>query len=438
MGETVAVASREASILLEADVVVVGAGPAGLAASITSARTGARTVLVERYGFFGGNATAAWVGTICGLYRTVKGEFEPVVGGIARSWAEDLSTQAAGFGPVPFKETAVFLYVPWAFKRQADRWIRAEPNLTPILHSAVTDVVRDGRRIDAVIVGSKRGPLAVRGHVFIDASGDADLSFHAGLGLEEGPRQAPSMQFAMAGVDIGRAYSAGLDHLNELMQTVGQEPRWDLSRSGGAVLPTGRAGEILGAMTRVAFDGRAPDMCSPLEATVAEMAGRDEAEKAAAFLIAHMPGFEAAYLVDTPTQLGVRETRRSVGEYTLTGEDVLGAARFDDAVACGAWPQEFHTEGRGTRWVWLEPGAYYQVPYRSLVVRGVDNLMVAGRCISATHEALASTRVIGPSMAQGEAAGLAAAFAVRTKSNVRGIDVGDVQRELRAGGAFIG
>jgi hypothetical protein len=262
---------------------------------------------------------------------------------------------------------------------------------------------------------------------------------HAGLSTDlgsPGQRQFPSMQFLMQDVDVAAAYAAGLEKLQELLQTKGRE--WGLSRTGGAVLPTPRHGEVYGAMTRLAVDGHSPDMTDPFEATAAEIAGRAEAEMAGRFLIENMPGFEKAYFADTPTQLGVRETRRARGEYELTGADVLGAQRFDDAIACGAWPQEFHVAGTETQYVWLDEGAYYQVPYRSLLVQGVDNLLVAGRCISATHEALASTRVIAPSMAQGEAAGIAGAMAARTGTALRALDVAEVQDALRARGAFLG
>jgi len=438
MAKQIKLNQRQAPVLAEADVVVVGGGSAGLAAAISSARAGARTVLVERYGFFGGNATAAWVGTICGLYRKTAAGFDRVCRGFAGDWADGIASMGLGGGPVPFKETAVFLYVPWAYKFLADRLVTEQENLTPLLHCSVTEVARAGSSIEAVIVGSKRGPLALTAPVFIDASGDADVAYHAGLGTDmggPGHRQFPSMQFMMQNVDVGAAYAAGLDKLQELLQTTGRE--WGLSRTGGAVLPTARPGEMYGAMTRIGVDGHSPDMTDPFEATAAEIAGRAEAEKAGRFLIENMPGFEDAYFADTPTQLGVRETRRARGDYELTGEDVLGAARFDDAIAAGAWPQEFHVEGTETQYVWLDEGAYYQVPYRSLLVQGVDNLLVVGRCISATHEALASTRVIAPSMAQGEAAGIAAAMAARTGTALRALDVGAVQDALRARGAFI-
>jgi hypothetical protein len=432
---------RDAPVIAEADVVVVGGGSAGLAAAITAAHLGARTVLVERYGFFGGNATAAWVGTVCGLYRKSADGFDRVCGGFAGAWVDGIVAAGLGLGPVPFKRTAVFLYVPWAYKFQADAWVRSQPTLRPLLHSTVTEVVRRGPTIDAVILGSKRGPLAVRAAIFVDASGDADLAFHAGCPVDAGgpgQRQFPSMQFLMHNVDVAAAYGAGLEKLNELLATIGQDPEWNLSRTGGAVLPTPRAGEVYGAMTRIGVDGRAPDMTDPFEATEAEIAGRPSPPRPGRFLIANMPGFENAYFADTPTQLGVRETRRAVGDYVLTGGDVLGAARFDDAIACGSWPQEYHTEGKGTEYVWLDDGAYYQVPYRALVARDADNLLVAGRCVSATHEALASTRVIAPSMAQGEAAGVAAALAARAGTAVRRVDVEEVQKVLRDRGAFLG
>ena len=441
MIKTFRVESHEVPALLEVDVAVVGGGSAGLAAAITASRLGASVALIERYGFLGGNATSAYVGTVCGLWRTTSEGFDPVCGGFALEWADALKISGAANGPVPYKRSAVLLYVPWAYKRQADNWVLAEPNLTPLLHATVTDVVRTGSTIDAVIIGSKRGPLAVAAHTFIDASGDADVAHHAGLQTDAGgvgQRQFPSMQFLMEHVDVGAAYAAGLDKLNELLATVGQEPQWGLTRSGGAVLPTFREGEAIGAMTRIGVDGHSPDMTDPFEATAAEFAGRAEAEKAAAFLIANMPGFSTAFLADTPTQLGVRETRRGVGDYVLTGEDVLAAARFDDAIACGAWPQEFHVRGTETEWVWLDDGAYYQVPYRSLVAAGADNLLLAGRCISATHEALASTRVIAPSMAQGEAAGVAAALASRAGKRVRDVDVTEVQKIVQERGGFLG
>ena len=173
-------------------------------------------------------------------------------------------------------------------------------------------------------------------------------------------------------------------------------------------------------MTRIAVDGRAPDMTDPFEATAAEFAGRAEAEKAGRFLVENMPGFEG-FTSSIPRRSSGCGKPGALGSTMSSLGGCAGAARFDDAVAACSWPQEFHTQGKDTRYEWLEPGAWFQVPYRSLLVRGVDNLLVAGRCISATHEALASTRVIAPSMAQGEAAGIGGAhWSRRRVSAARG------------------
>src|SRR5581483_6796459 len=151
----------------------------------------------------------------------------------------------------------------------------------------------------------------------------------------------------------------------------------------------GRAGEFIGAMTRVrGRDGGAIDATDIADLTWGELEGRRLAEEAAAFVCAHVPGFESSFLADTAPTLGVREGRRALGEYVLTGGDVTDLARFDDAIAAGAWPQEYHVDGRSTRYVDLPRGGYYQIPLRALRPRGLANVLVAGRCISADHDAL--------------------------------------------------
>lgn len=443
MPQTVVTREHEAPVLADADVVVAGGGSAGLAAAISAARQGARTVLVEQYGFFGGNAVSAYVGTICGLFFSgpQEGQLQRglVCQGFAREWTEALQSQGAGIGPVPFRNTAVVLYVPWGFKRLGDRIVRETPNLTPLLHATIVDAYFEDRTLRGLIVGSKRGPIAILGKVFIDTTGDADLAFHSGAKVETSPpgmRQFPSMQFAMENVDF---QSSAVGMLSGLLSNEGQQPEWDLSRAGGAVFPTLRPGEVLGAMTRIKGPhGGTPDMTDLEEATYAEMAGRDEAEKAHRFLKTYLPGFENSFLADTPTQIGIRETRRVSGEYVLTHEDIVAAARFEDSIGCGAWPEEFHWKGKGTDYVWLEDGAYYQMPYRMLQAREFDNLLVAGRCSSASPEALASTRVIAPSMVQGQAAGIASAMAAGQGISVKEIDISLLQKTLVEAGAYLG
>ena len=427
-------AAYSATVIADVDVCVAGAGPAGLGAALAAARLGASVCLVERHGFMGGNFTAASVGTICGLYVSEgNGGFDYVTRGLAEEVAESLKAANAATGPMPFKGTAVLLYVPWAAKRLFDHMVTEESGIRLLLHALVADVVRDGDTIDAVVLATKRGFQAVRARTFIDATGDADLVVFAGGEWEmgdAGTRQHASMQFVLQHADDATALTQGIAALSGAIAEHGEH----LSRAGGALLPTFRPGEFIGAMTRVrAKDGGPLDVTDLDEATYGELEGRRLAEEAARFVIDNIPGFDGAFMADTAPTLGVRETRRVVGDYVLTGDDVRGLARFDDAVAAGAWPQEYHVEGRDTEYVLLPDGGYYQFPLRSLRPRGLRNVYVAGRCISADHDALASTRVMAPSLALGQAAGTAAVLDLRGEG---GAD--HLRTALLEQGAFLG
>lgn len=439
-GSGVPVAAAEAPVIIDADVVVCGAGSAGLGASLAAARAGVKVALVERWPFFGGNATAASLGSICGLYIRGDDGFEYLSNGIAREWGEGLAAAGCGLGPIPYKETAVMPYVPWGYKRLADKLVAAEETITPLLHSFISGVVMSGRAIEAVVIATKQGPKAIRGRVFIDATGDADIVFHAGAPWEMGESgrlQYPSMQFLMQNVDLQAAMQAGLGLLAEKIASAYADGTYELTRAGGAVIPTMRPGEIVGAMTRIAKeDGSPPDGTDVFDLTAAELRGRSVAEEAARFLVAEMPGFSSAFIQDTATTLGVRETRHAVGDHVLTFDEAVSASKFDDGVAASAWPFEFHTQGAETRWEFLPDRDWFEIPYRSLLASNLDNVLVAGRCISATHEALASSRVTGTCMAIGEAAGVAAAAAIAGDISPRDVDAELLRADLVSRGTM--
>jgi hypothetical protein len=208
--------------------------------------------------------------------------------------------------------------------------------------------------------------------------------------------------------------------------------REHLPRRGGNLIPTLRPGEVLVAMSRVDLDGRPVDGSDDAEISYGEMEGRVQAVRLADFLRRYMPGFSQAFVSDSAPRLGIRETRRAEGEYALSREDVLGARKFEDGIGRAAWPIERHVARGETEWRFLEPGAWYTIPYRCLVARGVDNLLIAGRCVSAEPDAFASVRVIGPCMLEGQAAATAARLVCKGDLAARAIDVDRLRSDLAA------
>lgn len=421
---------------IDADLVVVGGGSAGTAAAVTAARAGLRTVLIEDFPFLGGMSTGGCVGTFCGFYyRDGAGELRPLVGGFAAEVESRLRAAGRCYGPVPFKTTGAVPYVPWGLKTLYDDLVRAEPRLTVLLHARFARALVEDGAVRAIAVATRAGEIAVRAPYWVDASGDAALAAAAGAPVERGdPLQYPSMMFYMQHVDLERALPSLFD-LNALLEEHAE--REDLPRRSGNVIPTGRPGEVLVAISRVAVDGRPLDAGDPTELTLGEMLGREQAERLGAFLRAHLPGFADAFVSDAAPRLGVRESRRIRGRYALTADDVLGGRRFDDGVCRAAWPIELHAPGGLTEWRFLDDDRWYTVPYRCLVPEGVRNVLAAGRCVSATREGFASVRVIGPCMGEGQAAALAAALAHERGTALPDVDVDALRARLVAAGALI-
>jgi hypothetical protein len=431
--DRVLVPAAERPVVEDADLVVVGGGSAGMAAAVTAARAGLRTVLVEESPFLGGMSTGGAVGTFCGFYlREPGGELTRLVGGFPAEVMDRLAPAGHCYGPVPFKTTAAVPYVPWGVKTLYDTMVRAEPRLAVYLHARAVDVTVHEGMIDAVLVHTREGTAAMRAAYFVDASGDAMLARAAGAPAMRGERlQYPSMMFYMQHVDLAAALPA-LFELNDLLER--HFGSAGLPRRSGNIIPTGRAGEVLVAMSRVSIDDRPVDGASARELTAGEMLGREQAARCAAFLRDHMPGFADAFLSDTAPRLGIRETWRIAGAYALTADDVLGGRKFADGVGRAAWPIELHVEDGRTQWHFLDDGRWYDVPFGMLVPRGVRNLLVVGRCVSATREAFASVRVIGACMLEGQAAALAVAEALPRAAEPARVDVDAVRARLAAVG----
>jgi hypothetical protein len=436
MARRITIPAEDLEIQEEADLVVIGGGSAGVAAAVTAARLGLRTVLVEEFPFFGGMSTGGCVGTFCGFfYRDASGAFAPLVGGYPMEVMQTLQSRGMSYGPVPFKTTAAVPYVPWGLKLLLDEVVRGEPRLRVFLYARFLQAVVADREIRAVTVQTRSGRCALSGRHYLDASGDAALARAAGVQTIRGDTiQYPSMMFYMQHVDLGAAF-ADFGTLNALIEEHFQQA--GLPRRSGNLIPTGRRGEVLVAMSRVSFGERPLDAAEADELTLGEMAGREQAARLADFLIRHMPGFAEAFLSDSAPRLGIRETRKIAGRYQLEKDDVLGGRTFDDGICRSAWPIELHVAGGETEWTFLDDGRYYTVPYRCLLPRDIDNLLVAGRCISATREAFASVRVIGPCMSEGQAAAVASWVAATTAAPLPSIDVGMLRAQLAGLGALV-
>jgi hypothetical protein len=400
-----------ASRTLSYDVVVVGGGAAGLAAAVSAAHAGARTALVERYGFLGGMATAGMVSTVCGLYRTSSdGPPEPLNHGLADDVARKLATMPGCAAPIRRGRTFVLPYTPFAFACLADAFATTAPGLDVYLHSFVTGLDAAAGRIDAVRVATWERALMLAARVVVDASGDAVVSHLAGAATATAPlseRQLPSLVFVLQHVDTEALGSGPRVALLRSLVTAEQEGRLPKGAANLALGASPQPGEIVCKLT---LSGLAQELPASRDfLTIAEQEGRKRALAVAEFLKT-LPAFSRAFVSHVAPQVGVRESRRVLGRYQLTRDDVLSARKFDDGVARASWPIELWEEGRlGATYEWLDDGGHYDIPLRCLQARDVDNLFVAGRCMSATHEALGSARVIGTCLATGEAVGRAAA-----------------------------
>jgi FAD dependent oxidoreductase len=442
--KTISEPAREVPLYGEYEVAVLGGGPAGIAAAVAAARAGRRTLLIERYGFLGGMGTAAGVTNFCGLHANVFGEMHRVVQGIASELLARIDRLGGLNAPhLVLGKILAQAYDTPAYKIAADDLLAAH-KVDILFHALGAGVVmRDTGRIKALMVETKAGRQAIVADIFIDCSGDGDLAAWAGAAFEVGDNAGsmlyPSMMFRLNGIDPQKAGEAWRT-IPALMEKAEADGTHHFPRKAAIVRPQRSQVEWRVNFTQLAReDGTAINGLEPDDLTRGEVEGRRQAVNAFDFLRT-VPGFEKSYIVDLPPQLGIRETRRVIGGYMLSGEDVLGCASFEDSIGVNGWPMEVHVAGDVIFKFPPIPGSrgFNEMPYRMLVPAGVDNLLVAGRCASMTHDGQSAARVSGACFAMGEAAGAAAALALSGNTIPRDIAVEKLQQQLKAQGAFIG
>ena len=428
----------KAQVVGEYDTVVCGGGPAGFVAAIASARCGAKTALIEQYGFAGGMATTGFVTPLSVFtYNNSK-----VIGGIPWEFIERLQEMGGALIEKPLGNVA---FEPEMYKLCCQRML-LEAGVELYMHSCLCGCTKtsDGH-VDCALIQNKNGMEALRGKVFIDCTGDGDLAYFAGAQMlpDEGrPLQPLSTYFILGGVDTGtprmqeaihhnrQGVNCQCESIREALLKIREKE--DIPEFGGPwFCTTLQPGVVTVNMTRTAADA-----CDNRDYSRAECILREQCFKMAQVLRDNFEEFKNCYIQAVAPTAGIRETRRVKGLHIMTGEEYVNAYRYEDSVSRGAHPIDIHVaSGPAQSVTFLKRPAY--VPYRSLVAEAFDNLLVAGRCISADKTAFASMRVQASCMGTGQAAGVAAARCAKIGCDTRKADVEGLVQLLREMGAII-
>ena len=445
---------QKARLSAKTDVLVVGGGPAGIGAAWGAAKAGAQVIVAERYGFLGGNATVALVMPFMSYYNQHRppdhpkektsllpydhGRGKPVIGGVLEEFVDHLVEKGGAIHP-SLKTGYVVPFDPEIFKWTASSMLD-EAGVMMFFHAFMTSVIKEGDDLQ-VVFQTKSGPVVIQAKAVVDCTGDGDVAFQAGAGYQSGRHedsllQPMTLMFRMGNFDPERFLQYvdrhpeqwhGVYGLWDLIKQAEKDGILQLEREDILFFATPRKFEITVNSTRViGVSG-----VNVWDLTKAEYKSRQQMHQIVSFFKKYVPGFADSYIVQSGTQVGVRETRRIEGLYTLTEDDVLSARKFPDVVARNAYPIDIHSpEGKGTTLKHLPNGKAYDIPLRCLIPKKVDGIVVAGRCISGTHEASSSYRIMPVSMATGQAAGVAAAMAAEKKTLIRNVSYKEVRKEL--------
>jgi hypothetical protein len=441
------VSDERPKLSLKTDVLVVGGGAAGLAAACTAAKAGARVLLLEKYGFTGGAAVAGLSGTVCGLYAATDNRSaapEKVVFGFADRFLDVMKTKGGVTDPVRYGKTFTLTHDPLVWREAGDHLL-AEAGVKVLFHTTVVDVLSDGDKVEGVVAWTKQGRFDIQAGLTIDASGDADVAALGGFETfvgRDGSVQNPTMIFRLMGVDVARFrahYGDDTilgDEVSQMIRNLHNSREYELPRAKVFMFPTPRPNELLCNCTRIiGRDGRELNPLLVEDITEAEIQGRRQVREYARFFRDRLVGCENAFVNDTGVQVGVRQTRQIRGVGMLTNDDVVTGTKRKNSIARSAWPIELHS-GEKPRLEWLLDD-YYDVGYDNFVPERGEGLLVAGRCLSAEHEAMASARVTAQCFSYGQAIGMAAAMCVRDATSPRSLDMAGLREVLRKDGAVI-
>ena len=448
---------------IKTEVLVVGSGAAGITAAIAAARNGAKTLLIEYNGFLGGiSATLPWLGFHDRDYRQV-------VKGLCHEYVTKLHQMGGCSGYVMDPKCSSLVSINSHMWKILAMQLAQEAGVKVMLHTHMVDTIREGDRIAGVIVEHKSGRQNIFADITIDCSGDGDVAARGGVAWEKGRTadglvQAPTLVFRIGGMDraafvkgckdkslnyrewitpypdLWKKMQERLDTTDVfilggfagLMEKARKDGVLDVPQTRVVGVKLHQADQFQVVMTRVL--GLDPTDVESMSNAYIRI--YDQIPQLLNFFRKYVPGCENSYLLEIAPMLGVRESRRIMGDYVLEAEDLLEGRVFDDAVSMGGYHIDIHRPSGS--WVDSRNVKAYTIPLRSLIASGVDGLMMAGKCLSATHEAVASTRVIPICMGQGEAVGTAAALAVKSNKAIRDISISRLQDQLDIQGAEFG